>query len=104
MIRTTNRDVESPKTILRLPCLLGKFNWLHHSKLCILLDENGEFVFNKAGVCKLRTWLSARRVDYTENWKTGVTFDGIDAYACLIALANELLSMLEWKLKATHAA
>ena len=70
--------------------LLGKFNWTHHSKLLILLDENGEFVFNRSAHGKLRTWLSAKRVAYTQKNCTAVEMND---YACLIALTNDLMSM-----------
>jgi len=46
--------------------LLGKFNYSHHSRLLILLDENAPFVFNKAGHGQLRTWLSSERYTYTQ--------------------------------------
>ena len=67
--------------------LLGKLNWLHHSKLLILLDENGEFMFDRRGHAKLRTWLSSNRVTFTQKGCTGVEMND---YARLIALTNDL--------------
>ena len=70
--------------------LLGKFNWLHHSKMLILLDENGEFMFDRRGHAKLRTWLSSNRVTYTQKGCMGVEMND---FACLIALTNEIMSI-----------
>ena len=70
--------------------LLGKFNWLFHSKLLTLLDENGEFIFNRAGHGKLRTWLSSKRVTYTQKGCTGIEMND---YSTLIALTNDLMSI-----------
>ena len=70
--------------------LLGKFNYSHHSRLLILLDENAPFVFNKAGHGQLRTWLSSERYTYTQKNHTGMEMND---YATLISLTNELLSI-----------
>ena len=70
--------------------LLGKFNWLHHSKMLILLDENGEFMFDRRGHAKLRTWLSSNRVTFTQKGCMGVEMND---FACLIALTNEIMSI-----------
>ena len=70
--------------------LLGKFNWLHHSKLLILLDENGEFMFDRRRHAKLRTWFSSNRVTFTQKRCTGVEMND---FVCLISLTNDLYSI-----------
>ena len=58
--------------------------------MLILLDEGGEFMFDRRGHAKLRTWLSSNRVTFTQKGCMGVEMND---FACLIALTNEIMSI-----------
>ena len=57
-------------------------------KMLILLDENGEFMFDRRGHAKLRTWLISNRVTFTQKGCMGIKMND---FACLVSLTNEIM-------------
>lgn len=70
--------------------LLGRFNWIYQAKLLVVLDENGEFMFNYGAHGSLRSWLSTNRTQFK---KEGFSPVEMNDFSSLIALTNDLNSI-----------